>query len=117
MGIRWDADLWFLWGLAEGSDRLEDETRDCPTGGRSPAAIADGRLGAETPTMRMISWAMCALTMLALLPDAVRLAAAANAVRSGWWPSSLVTRTVMSHQLGGSFARGTASATYYIPGP
>ena len=34
------ADLWGFCGARRDPDCLEDETRDCPTGGRSPARFA-----------------------------------------------------------------------------
>jgi len=79
-------------------------------------ATADGRSGVAALTTQMISWAMCALTTLASLLSAARLAAAANAAGSGWWPSSLATRTVTSYRLGGLFMPGTISEVSDIPG-
>jgi hypothetical protein len=46
-------------------------------------ATADGRSGAATPTTQMISPVVCALTTLAFLLDAARLAATANTSGSG----------------------------------
>jgi hypothetical protein len=50
---------------------------------------AEGRSAAATLTTQMISSAVCALTTLAFLLEAVWLAATANAAGWGWWPSSL----------------------------
>lgn len=47
-----------------------------------------------TVTTQMISSAVCALTMLAFLAAAARLAAAANTAGSGWRPASVAIRTV-----------------------
>jgi hypothetical protein len=64
--------------------------------------------------MQMISLAVCALMMLAFLLDAAWLAAAAKAAGSGWWPSSLPTRTVTSYRLGGLSMPGTVGVVYDI---
>ena len=64
----------------------------------------------------MISSAVCALTTLAFLLDAAWLAAAAKAAGSGWWPSSLPTRTVTSYLLGDLSMPGTVGAVSDISG-
>ena len=48
--------------------------------------------------------------------DAAWLAAAAKAAGSGWWPSSLPTRTVTSYLLGGLSMPGTVGAVSDISG-
>src|SRR5260370_25875979 len=73
---------------------------------------ADGRPGATTLTMQMISPAVCALTTLAFLLDAAWLAAATNA--AGW--RGRLPSTVTSYLLGGSFMPGTVSVAYDISG-
>jgi len=79
-------------------------------------ATAAGRSGAATQTTQMISLAVCALTTLAFLLDGAWLAAAAKAAGSGWWPSSLPTRTVTSYRLGGLSMPGTVGVVYDISG-
>jgi hypothetical protein len=59
-------------------------------------ATACGPVAAGTLTTQMISSAVCALRMLACLPAAALLAAAANVAGSVWRPGSLATRMVMS---------------------
>ena len=72
-------------------------------------ATAEGRSAAATLTTQIISLAVCAPTTLTFLLEAAWLAATANAAGSGWWPSSLATRTVTSCRLGGSFMSSNVS--------
>jgi hypothetical protein len=82
----------------------------------SATATACGPVAVVTLTTQMISSAVCALRMLACLPAAARLAAAANAAGSVWQSASLATRRVMSCRLGGSFTYGTVNVVCDISG-
>ena len=91
-------------------DRTGSSALSAPATTARATATAEGRSGAATPTTQMISSAVCALTTLAFMLDAARLAATAKAAGSGReWPSSLATRTVTSYLPGGLFMSGTVA--------
>src|SRR5271156_712003 len=87
-------------------DRTPSSALSAPATTVKARATAEGRSGAATVTMQMVSSAVCALTTLAFLLEAARLTATANAAGFGWRPLSLATRTVTSCRLGRSFMPG-----------
>ena len=97
-------------------DRAGSSALSAPATTARATATAAGRSGAATPTTQMTSSAVCALTTLAFMLDAARLAATAKAAGSAGWPSSLATRTVTSYLQGGLFMPGTVSVVCDIFG-